>query len=130
MLAGAGDAPAARTELEATVCWLGEHAARAGARYRLQHTTRTVRALVDEVVDRLDIDTLERDPRADALQANDVGHLRLRLASPIHADPYERNRAMGSAILVDETSNATVGAVLIDRAILPGDGGRQRPVAA
>ena len=119
LLAGADDAPAARTELEATVCWLGELPVRAGARYRLQHTTRTVRALVDEVVDRLDIDTLERDPRADALQANDVGHLRLRLASPVNADPYERNRAMGSAILIDETSNATVGAVLIDRVILP-----------
>jgi sulfate adenylyltransferase large subunit len=119
LLAGVDDRPAARTELEATVCWLGDAPVRAGGRYRLQHTTRTVRALVDEVVDRLDVETLERDPSAEVLAANDVGHVRLRLAEPIHADPYERNRAMGSAILVDETSNATVGAVLIDRVMLP-----------
>jgi bifunctional enzyme CysN/CysC len=112
LLTGIDDAPPARRELTATACWLGDAPVRAGARYWLLHTTRAVRAVVDEVIERLDIDTLVPDPGAGSLGANDVGRVRLRLAEPVFADPYRVNRVTGSAILVDETTNATVGALL------------------
>jgi bifunctional enzyme CysN/CysC len=113
LLAGVDDAPPATRELDALVCWLGDAPFAAGRRYRLAHTSRTVRAAATDVAARLDINTLERDTHATELVANDLGRIRLTLSEPIFADPYRSNRATGSAILIDETTNATVGAVLI-----------------
>jgi bifunctional enzyme CysN/CysC len=113
LLAGVDDAPSEIRELDALVCWLGDVPFTAGRRYRLAHTSRTVRAVATEVIARLDINTLDRDTNATSLVANDVGRIRLTLAEPIFADSYRSNRSTGSAILIDETTNATVGAVLI-----------------
>ena len=116
LLAGVSDAPAPIRDLDAVVCWLADVPLAVGRRYRLTHTSRTVRAVATEVVDRLDVNTLERDTTATVLAANDVGRVRLTLAEPIFADSYRTNRASGSAILIDETTNATVGAVLVQDA--------------
>ena len=113
LLAGVDDAPAAIRELDALVCWLGDVPFSAGRRYRLVHTSRTVRAVATEVVARLDINTLDRDTAAPWLAANEIGRIRLTLAEPIFADRYRSNRVTGSAILIDDTTNATVGAVLV-----------------
>jgi sulfate adenylyltransferase subunit 1 len=107
------DAPSATRELDVLACWLGEAPFAAGRRYRLAHTSRTVRAIATEVVARLDINTLEAHSNATELAANDVGRIRLTLAEPIFPDRYRSNRATGSAILIDEATNATVGAVLV-----------------
>jgi bifunctional enzyme CysN/CysC len=113
LLVGLANAPSATRELDALVCWLGETPFAAGRRYRLAHTSRTVRAVATEVVARLDINTLEGDTDATELEVNDVGRIRLTLAEPIFPDRYRSNRATGSAILIDEATNATVGAVLV-----------------
>jgi bifunctional enzyme CysN/CysC len=113
LLAGADQPPPGIRQLDALVCWLGDVPFSAGRRYRLVHTSRTVRAKATDVVARLDINTLERDTDVASLAANDVGRIRLTLAEPIFADPYRSNRSTGSAILIDETTNATVGAVLV-----------------
>jgi sulfate adenylyltransferase large subunit len=113
LIASVDHAPVATRDLEALVCWLGDIPFTAGRRYRLTHTSRTVRAVATEVMDRLDINSLEGDPDASSLAANDVGRIRLTLAEPVFADGYRSNRSTGSAILIDETTNATVGAVLV-----------------
>jgi bifunctional enzyme CysN/CysC len=113
LICGIDDAPAPVREIEALVCWLGDVPLRPGRRYSLTHTSRTVRAVATEIVHRLDINSLDRDTEALELAVNDVGRIRLSLAEPIFADSYRDNRATGSAILVDETTNATVGAVLV-----------------
>ena len=114
MIVGIDDGPTERREVDALVCWLGEAPIRPGGRYWLQHTTRTVRALVDEVVERIDVTTLDRQPGA-ILGANDIGRIRLRLAEPIFADAYRAVRSTGAAILIDEATNATVGALIDHR---------------
>ncbi len=113
MIVGPADQPTPRSELDALVCWLDDVPARIGGRYLLQHTTRSVRAIVTDVLDRIDVDSLARHPSPGTLQANDVGRVRLRLSEAIHVDAYADNRATGSAILVDPSTNATVGAVLV-----------------
>jgi sulfate adenylyltransferase subunit 1 len=113
LIAAADEAPEPVRELSATVCWLGDAPARPGARYLLKHTTRTVRARVDAVESRLDVTTLERGP-AEALELNDIGTLRLRLGEPVMADPYARLRSTGAFVLIDEATNETVGAGMID----------------
>ena len=81
--------------------------------YRLKHTTRTVRAMVTDVLYRLDVSTMHRDLDADSLTLNEVGRATLRTMAPIFADDYRRNRRTGSFILIDETTNQTVAGGMI-----------------
>jgi sulfate adenylyltransferase subunit 1 (EFTu-like GTPase family) len=94
------------------VAWLGDTPARAGGSYLLKHTTRTVRARLDAIEDRLDVTTLERAP-AQELELNAIGRVRLRLGGELAADPYAISRATGAFILIDEATNDTVGAGMV-----------------
>jgi sulfate adenylyltransferase subunit 1 len=120
LLAAADDRPALVTELGATVCWFAETPVHAGDRLLVKHTTRTVPAMVTDIEHRLDIETLDRHA-TDALAMNDLGRVRLRTASPLAVDPYARNRRTGSFILIDERTNATVAAGLVDADRRAGD---------
>ncbi|MFN2616595.1 MAG: sulfate adenylyltransferase subunit 1 [Thermoleophilaceae bacterium] len=113
MLAGPEDAPPALRELEATLCWLHERPLRAGASYRLKHTTRAVQARVEAVDSRIEVDAAGTETDASELALNDLGRVRLRLGQPILADPYARNRATGSFILIDESTGDTAGAGMV-----------------
>ena len=106
-------APSLEREVEATVCWMTDAPLRAGGRYAIKHATHAARAIVDEVVHRVDIDTLVPDPTGGELGLNDIGRVRLRTSKPLAFDAYRANRATGSFILIDETTNDTVGAGMI-----------------
>jgi len=106
-------APLIARELAADVCWMADRPMRAGGRYLLKQTTRTVTAIVDQIEDLLDVRTLERDPPPAELALNDIGRVRLRTSAPLVFDPYKSNRRTGSFILIDEASNGTVGAGMI-----------------
>jgi sulfate adenylyltransferase subunit 1 len=112
LIASAADAPAPRTELTVDVCWLSTRPLSPGARVTVKHTTRRVRAIVDEIVHRTDVTTGAASP-AEQLQLNDLGRLRLQLADPICAEPYAQSRPLGSVILIDDASAETVGAAMI-----------------
>ena len=106
--------PDATQDLEAMVCWMSEASQLApGAKLAIKHTTRWARAMVSEFRYRLDVNTLHRDPDATSLGLNEIGRVRLRTTQPLFADTYDRNRTTGSFILVDETTNVTVGAGMI-----------------
>ena len=113
LLSGPENQPHVGQSLEAMVCWMAERPLRAGDRYRVKHTSRSARALVRELVYRLDVNTLERDERIEDLGMNDIGRVTLRTATPLAFDEYSRNRATGSFILIDEATNATAGAGMI-----------------
>jgi bifunctional enzyme CysN/CysC len=101
-------------DIDAMVCWLTSDAELTpGATYTIQHTTRSTRASVKELDYRLDVNTLHRDEKADALSLNEIGRVRLRTQKPLLFDPYRRNRDTGSFILIDETTNNTVAAGMI-----------------
>jgi len=111
--AGETNPPTVARELEATVCWMSDVPLKPGGRYALKHTTRAVRAVVDDVDWHLDVETLAHEENSHGLALNEIGHVRLRLSAPLVFDPYARNRETGSFILIDEASNDTVGAGLI-----------------
>ena len=113
MIARRDAPPVVTRELDAMVCWMAEAPLRPGARYAIKHTTRSVRAVVDAVEDRLDIETLRPDESAGELALNDIGRVRLRLSGPLAVDPYARNRETGAFILIDESTNDTVAAGMI-----------------
>jgi sulfate adenylyltransferase subunit 1 (EFTu-like GTPase family) len=105
--------PTVARELEAAVCWMSERPLRAGDRLLIKHATRTVPAIVAELRDRVDVETLGLDVEVAQLELNDIGHVRLRTSAPLAFDAYRANRATGSFILIDEASNGTVAAGLI-----------------
>jgi sulfate adenylyltransferase large subunit len=108
------EAPTVARELQADVCWMAERPLQANGRYLVKHTSRSVTAIVDEVADVVDVHTLGRtEPPNGCLALNDIGRVRLRTSAPLVFDPYRRNRRTGSFILIDETSNETVGAGMI-----------------
>jgi bifunctional enzyme CysN/CysC len=107
------DAPELAREVEATVCWMADAPLRAGGRYAIKHATHAARAIVEEIVDCVDVHTLSPDAAATELGLNDIGRVRLRTSKPLAFDPYLRNRSTGSFILVDEATNDTVGAGMI-----------------
>jgi sulfate adenylyltransferase large subunit len=107
------EAPAVARELQADVCWLNERPLRPGGRYVMKHTTRHATAVVEELYDSVDVHTLERAGAPRELGLNDIGRARLRTSAPLAFDPYRGNRRTGSFILIDETTNETVGAGLI-----------------
>jgi bifunctional enzyme CysN/CysC len=109
----ADEAPTVARELEADVCWMAERPLRPGGRYVIKQTTRNATAVVDEISDHVDVDTLERGAPPAELGLNDIGRVRLRTSAPLVFDPYASNRRTGSFILIDEASNETVGAGMI-----------------
>ena len=113
MLCAAQDLPRVEQDLEAVVCWLGDRPLAVGGRFALKHTTQWTRAVVSDVSSRLDVSTLEEDAEASELVLNDIGLVRLRTMQPLFYDPYARARVTGSFILVNTTTNATVGAGML-----------------
>jgi bifunctional enzyme CysN/CysC len=107
------NAPHVTQDLDAMVSWMADAPLRARQRIAVKHSTRTVRAVVKELQYRLDINTLHRDMEATELGLNDIGRVQLRTTQPLFVDDYSRNRVTGRFILIDEATNATVGAGML-----------------
>ena len=100
-------------DLDAMICWMTDKPLAPKGRYALKHTTRWTRAIVTELLYRLDVNTGHRVQDATQLGLNDLGRIRLRTTTPIIYDDYARNRTTGSFILVDEATNETVAAGML-----------------
>jgi len=112
--------PTITQDFDAMVCWMTDRPLESGRRYVIKHTTRTGRAIIDDLRYRIDVNTLHRDESAVSLTLNEIGRVHLRTSTPLMVDEYRLNRATGSFILIDETTNDTVGAGMI---VDPGTGG-------
>ncbi|HEV2362090.1 MAG TPA: sulfate adenylyltransferase subunit CysN [Acidimicrobiales bacterium] len=105
--------PSVGQDLTAMVCWMTEAPLLPGAKLAIKQTTRWARALVRQMHYRLDVNTLHRERDAQSLGLNEIGRLDIRTTLPLFYDEYRRNRQTGSFILVDESTNVTVGAGMI-----------------
>jgi sulfate adenylyltransferase subunit 1 len=114
-IARADSLPQVSNELEVLVCWMDEKPLQAGNKYYLQHNSRLVRAIVQQIDYKLDVNTLQQLAQEGPVKLNEVVKARIKTASPLAYDPYERLSSNGSAILIDETSNSTVAAILLQR---------------
>jgi sulfate adenylyltransferase large subunit len=113
LLADPARPPVVARSLTAELCWMSERPLVPGARLAVKHTTRASRAAVEELVSVVDMHTLAAVPAPERLELNDLGVVSLRLAEPLVVDLYERNRATGAFILIDEASNDTVAAAMV-----------------
>ena len=99
-------------DIEALVCWMDEKPLTIGTKYLLQHNSKTVIAMVKEIRYRLDVNTLEKELNPANAGLNEVVEVLLKTSAPLSYDSYQSIRENGSAILIDQTSFVTVGAVL------------------
>jgi bifunctional enzyme CysN/CysC len=113
MLVNPDDPAVPARELDAMVCWMSSQPMATRGRYVIKHTTRSAKAIVDELEYRVDVNTLEHDTEATQLGLNEIGRVRLRVSTPMMVDRYRRNRTTGSFILLDESTNDTVGAGML-----------------
>jgi hypothetical protein len=107
------DSPAEITNrFTASLVWMGEHPLDLSRRYALKHTSRTVQASVIKLLHRVEVATLVRQP-ASSLVLNDIGLVELESVLPLAVDRYSANHTIGSFVLIDPISNATVAAGMI-----------------
>jgi len=105
--------PTTGNELEAVFCWMDEKPLQAGNKYFLQHNCRLVKAVVRKIEYKLDVNTLQKQTVEGSVKLNEVVKAIIRTASPLVFDAYDSIPENGSAILIDETSNSTVAALLL-----------------
>jgi sulfate adenylyltransferase large subunit len=108
------NAPSPNQDIDAMVCWMATEPLRPRQKLAIKHTTRSGRALVKDVIYRLDVNSLHRDLETRELALNEIGRVQIRTTVPLLCDPYEKNRTTGSFILIDEATGATVGAGMIN----------------
>ncbi|MCP5268727.1 MAG: sulfate adenylyltransferase subunit CysN [Zoogloeaceae bacterium] len=101
-----------KKQFEAMVCWLSEQPMDRARKYLIRHTTRETKAMVAGIEYRVDINSMEWEP-AEKLAMNDIAKVAFKLAQPIFCDPYSENRGTGAFIVIDESTNNTVGAGMI-----------------
>jgi sulfate adenylyltransferase subunit 1 len=109
----ADDQPKLDNELEILLCWMDTKPLIAGSKYMLQHNSRTVKAVVQSIEYRLDVNTLEKLSYPDQIVLNDVARVAIKTSEPVAYDSYSYLRSNGGAILIDQTSYVTVGACMI-----------------
>jgi sulfate adenylyltransferase subunit 1 len=100
-------------ELDVLLCWMDSKPLKAGNKYLLQHNSRRVKSVVREIEYRLDVNSLEKQEGIGQAGLNDIVRVKIKTAAPLAYDRYQELRANGGLILIDETSNVTVGACMI-----------------
>src|SRR5258708_7802659 len=113
LTAGAWPPPREARSLDVTLVWLGHEPLRLGARYLVQQAARRTPARISQLYSRLDIDTQGEIAIEGSVGANDIVRARLALQAPLYVDPYDSVRATGALILIDEATNHTVAAGLV-----------------
>lgn len=112
MIVKTGESPTVSKQVEAMLCWLSETPLDPRRKYLIRHTTRDSKAMLAGIAYRLDINSLAQQP-AERLVMNDIARVGFKLAQPLFVDPYAESRGTGAFIVIDESTNATVGAGMI-----------------
>ena len=105
--------PSVENELDVLLCWMGNKPLIPGNKYLLQINSRVTRAVVKEIEYKLDVNSLLKEMSPAQAALNDIVKVKIKTATPIPFDSYRKLRVNGGAILIDETSNVTVGACMI-----------------
>ncbi|MFS4491345.1 sulfate adenylyltransferase subunit 1 [Maribacter sp. 2308TA10-17] len=113
MIVRSNNQPEGLQDLEVMLCWLNNSPAKPRAKYSIRHTSNEQKAMIKEIIYKIDINTLARKTDDNEIGMNDICKVRIRTTKPLMVDSYRENRVTGSIILVDEGTNETVAAGMI-----------------
>ncbi len=112
-LLAAEGSPEGQRQLNTTIAWMDDEPLVAGRVYWALHGHRWVKAKVQRVVHRLNVNTLAEE-EATELAPNAIGHVTLALQEPLVTLPFTQSRILGALVLVDTATHKTSGAVLVN----------------
>ena len=112
MIVRKDNVPTIRNEFEAFLCWMNEKELNINKQYIVQHTSRQVQVFIEDILYRINVDTLQRE-EVNELKLNEIGRVKLKTSQSLFFDPYQINQKTGSFIIIDSTSNVTVAAGMI-----------------
>jgi sulfate adenylyltransferase subunit 1 len=110
-LVSAVNKPQISQQIEADLCWMDTKPLDATHTYFLQHNSKLTRCRIQEILYKVNINTLEQEFDED-FRLNDIGRIVVKTADPLAFDLYQDNKANGGAILIDSRTNVTVGALM------------------
>jgi sulfate adenylyltransferase subunit 1 len=112
-LLAAEGSPEGQRQLNTTIAWMDDEPLVAGRLYWALHGHRWVKAKVQRVVHRLNVNTLAEE-EATELVPNAIGYVTLALQEPLVTLPFKQSRILGALVLVDTATHKTSGAVLVN----------------
>jgi sulfate adenylyltransferase subunit 1 len=115
MLVKTDHPPRLGQELDVLLCWMDSKPLKPGNKYLLQHNSRLIKSVVKDIEYRIDVNSLKKVEGIESVTLNEIVRVKIKTASPLAYDLYHDLRANGGAILIDETSNVTVGACMIQQ---------------
>jgi sulfate adenylyltransferase subunit 1 len=113
MLVKENNPPKSGQDIEAMICWFSGNNLNPRSKFIIRHTTKEAKAIVSEVLYKVNINTLHKEEDTSSFSLNEIGRIRLRTAAPLFYDSYNKNRHTGSFVLIDPGSNETVAAGMI-----------------
>ena len=94
------------------ICWLDQQNLQLGKPYILQHRFKSTRVKIKAITQRWDVNNWEFIA-ADQIGLNDIAQIEIQSNQPLVYDVFTDNNQTGNAILIDETTHNTVGALMI-----------------
>lgn len=113
MIVKTNNVPTSTQEFDAMICWLHTNTARPRTKYTILHTSNEQKAMIKEVIYKIDINTYKREETNKDLRMNDIARIKVRTTRPLLIDEYRDNRITGSFVLVDDSTHETVAAGMI-----------------
>jgi len=113
MIVRSSNIPVISQDIEVMICWLHNNPAKPRAKYTVMHTTNEQKAMIKEIIYKIDINTLKSNYDDDTIGMNDFCKVKIRTTKPLSYDSYRENRVTGSLILIDDATNETVAAGMI-----------------
>ncbi|MEI8140515.1 MAG: sulfate adenylyltransferase subunit CysN [bacterium] len=104
--------PISDRKIEAMTVWMTDEPLKEGLTYLLRHAGHNVKAQVNTILYSIDVNTMEKRASTE-LGLNEIGRVAFNTTHPLHFDPYAKNHATGSFILIHPITNTTVGAGMI-----------------
>ena len=102
--------PVTAKEITATICWMDNTSFMAGQKVLLQQNSFRTKAVVKEVISKIDIHSFAELESDGTIKLNDICKVLIKTAEPLSFDSYANNHSTGSFILINENTNNTIAA--------------------
>ncbi|MGA0334134.1 MAG: sulfate adenylyltransferase subunit 1 [Kiritimatiellia bacterium] len=112
-LTGLDNLPYTTNDHNAHLCWMHEKGLQLGKKYLIKHGARSTKVVFQELVNKIDVHTLEEIDEPTALGLNDIGRVKFKTMTPLVYDAYKKNRYVGGFVIIDEATNDTVAAGML-----------------
>jgi bifunctional enzyme CysN/CysC/sulfate adenylyltransferase subunit 1 len=105
--------PYTTKEHDAHLCWMHDQPLQLGKKYLIKHGSRVTKVMIRELVNKVDVHTLNQVTEPDGMRLNDIGRIKFVSMAPLVYDAYKKNRVSGAFILIDEATNDTIAAGML-----------------